>query len=248
MMDSIVSYKIHISKSVEELAEYFAQLLISKVNNSKDYFHLVLSGGSTPKNIFEYLAENHQNTISWNKVKFFWGDERCVPSTESESNYKLANDSLLSKLPISSENIFRIKGEKNPQLEADRYSSEILKQINIKNGYPRFDLILLGLGEDGHTASIFPNQKSLLNSDKISAVAVNPANGQKRITLTGRVINNAANIFFIATGKNKTNIIDAIINRKENYKDYPASFISPKDGVLYWLLDEDAVSTISRQF
>jgi 6-phosphogluconolactonase len=244
-MDSIVSYKIQISKSVKELSEFFAQLLINKVNNSKDYFHIALSGGTTPKNIFEYIALYHQNTIHWNKVKFYWGDERCVPPTDSESNYKMANDSLLRKLHISADNIFRIKGENDPQHEEDRYNSEILKQITIKDDYPSFDLIMLGLGEDGHTASIFPNQKSLLNSDKIFAHAVHPGSGQTRITLTGRVINNASNVVFIATGKNKSKIVDTIINKKENYTDYPASFINPKEGELYWLLDIDSGSFFS---
>ena len=132
MMGSIVSYKIQISKSVEELSEKFALLLIDKVNNSNDFFHLVLSGGTTPKIIFEYLTENHQNTIFWNKVKFYWGDERCVPPTDSDSNYKMATDFLLSRLQISEENIIRIKGENDPQLEAENYSSEILKQIKLK--------------------------------------------------------------------------------------------------------------------
>lgn len=245
MMGFIVNCNIQISKSVEQLSEKFAQLLSDKVNNCSDYFHIALSGGTTPKNIFECLATHHQNTISWNKVKFYWGDERCIPPTDPESNYKMANDSLLSKLRISDGNIFRIKGENDAQLEANHYSSELLKQIKIKNDYPKFDLIMLGLGEDGHTASIFPNQNSLLNTDKISAVAVHPVSRQTRITLTGRVINNAANIVFIATGKNKSKIVDKIINQKDNYIDYPASFINPRNGALYWLLDENAASYFS---
>lgn len=245
-MEFIVNYKIHISKSIDELSEYFAQLLIDKVNIKKNHFHIALSGGSTPKSIFEYLALNHQSTIDWHKVKFFWGDERCVPPNESESNYKMAYDSLLSKLQISALNIFRIKGENDPQLEADSYDSEVLNHMKNINGYPRFDLIMLGLGEDGHTASIFPNQKNLLNSDKIYSTAVHPASGQTRITLTGRVINNASNVVFIATGKNKSKVLDEIINQKGNYKGYPASFINPKNGELLWLFDEAAASQIHQ--
>lgn len=242
MMGSIVSYKIQISKSIEELSEQFAQLLIDKVNKSKDHFNIALSGGSTPKNIFEYLGVHHQNTIEWHKVKFFWGDERCVPPTDYESNYKMANDALLSKLQILALNIFRINGENDPLIEADNYSSEILNRIKIENNFPRFDLIMLGLGEDGHTASIFPNQKILLNSDKIYVTAIHPATKQTRITLTGRVINNAINVVFIATGKSKAKVVDEIINQKENYKDYPATFINPQYGELYWLLDKAAAS------
>jgi 6-phosphogluconolactonase len=241
-MDFIVNYKIQISKSIEELSEAFAQILIGKVNNSKDHFHIALSGGSTPKNIFEYLAAHHQNTIDWHKVKFYWGDERCVLSTDSESNYKMAYDSLLGKLKIPTSNIFRIKGENDPQREADDYNSEIQNHIKSENNFPKFDLIMLGLGEDGHIASIFPNQKSLLNSDKIYTTAVHPATGQTRITLTGRVINNASNVIFIVTGKNKARVVDEILNQKENYKDYPASFVNPQNGELYWLLDKAAAS------
>ena len=213
-MEFIVSYKIQISNSTEELSEYFARLLIDKVNNSKEHFHIALSGGSTPKSIFEYLAARHYKTIDWQKVNFYWGDERCVPPTDSESNYRMAYDSLLGKLQIPATNIFRIKGENDPQFEADNYSSEILNHLKIENNFPRFDLIMLGLGEDGHTASIFPNQKSLLISDKIYATAVNPVTEQIRITLTGKVINNSVSIVFIATGRNKAKVVDEIINRK----------------------------------
>jgi len=242
-MESIVCYKVQIGNSVDEVSEYFVQLLINKVNSSKDFFSIALSGGSTPKSIFDYLAAHHHNTIDWRKIKIFWSDERCVPPSDTESNFKMANDSLLSKIQIPAANIFRIKGEHDPQLEADRYSSVILNHIKVKNDYPRLDMIMLGLGEDGHTASIFPTQKKLLNSDKIYAVAVHPETGKKRITLTGNVINNAANIVFIATGKNKSDVAGKIIKQKGNYKDYPASSIIPKDGDLYWLLDKDATWT-----
>jgi 6-phosphogluconolactonase len=246
MTEFTVSYKIQISKSVEELSENFARLLIEKVNKSKDYFHIALSGGSTPKSILEYLAVHHYKTIDWHKVNFYWGDERCVPPTDPESNYKMAYDSLLSKLQIPVSNIFRIKGENDPKFEADNYSAQVISHLKIENNFPRFDLIMLGLGEDGHTASIFPIKKSLLNSDKIYATAVHPKTGQTRITLTGRVINNASNIVFITTGKNKSKVVDEIINQKENYKDYPATFVNPQNGEIYWLLDKSAASKIEQ--
>jgi 6-phosphogluconolactonase len=246
MMEYIVSYKIQICKSVEELSEYFARLLIEKVNNSKDYFHIALSGGSTPKSILEYLAVIHYKTIEWHKINFYWGDERCVPPTDSESNYKMAYDSLLGKLQIPPSKIFRIKGENDPKFEAYNYSLEILNHLRVENNFPRFDLIMLGLGEDGHTASIFPDQKSLLHSKKIYSMAVNPATEQIRITLTGKVINNARIVVFIATGINKAKVVDEIINRKRNFKDYPASFINPQNGELYWILDKAAASQIDN--
>lgn len=246
MMEFIVNYKIQISESVEELSEQFAQLLIEKVNSSKDDFNIALSGGSTPKNIFEYLAAHHHNTIRWNKVKFFWGDERCVPPNDPESNYKMADDALLSRLQIPDSNIYRIKGENNPHNEAKEYSEIVVKQLLHINNIPKFDLIMLGLGEDGHTASIFPNQKELLHSEKIYATAVHPESGQKRITLTGTAINNASTIVFIVTGNRKAKIVEKIVNQKENYKDYPASFIKSQHGELHWLLDIAAASQIKQ--
>lgn len=246
MVGFIVNCKIYIGKTKEELAEYFAQLLIRKINSSENYFHIALSGGSTPKRIYEFLAEHHKNTIDWTKVKFFWGDERCVPPTYSESNYKMAYDSMLSRLLIPSFNIFRIKGENNPELEALNYSLKILKHVQSVNNYPRFDLIMLGLGENGHTASIFPNQKDLLLADKIYSTAVHPTSGQSRITLTGRVINNAANVVFVVTGKSKSKVVGEILNQQGNYKDYPASYINPSDGEFYWLLDEEAALQIEN--
>ncbi len=240
----IVNYKIQISKSIEELSEHFAQLLIEKVNNSKDCFYLALSGGSTPKRIFEYLTAHHYKSVDWQKVNFYWGDERCVPPTDHESNYKMAYNSLLNKLQIPASNIFRIKGENDPQFEADNYSAEIINHLKIENNFPRFDLIMLGLGEDGHTASIFPNQISLLTSDKIYSTAIHPDSGQTRITITGKVINNARNIVFIVTGKSKSKIVDRVFNNKVDAKKYPASFIKPLNGKLFWLLDKEAASQL----
>ena len=245
MTEFIVNYKIQISESVEKLSEQFAQLLIDKVNKSKNNFNIALSGGSTPKNIFEYLAAHHQNTIGWHKVKFFWGDERCVPPTDSESNYKMAYEALFSRLQIPASNIFRIRGENDPQNEAKEYSEIVKKQLPQTNKIPKFDLIMLGLGEDGHTASIFPNQKSLLESEKIYATCCDILKQDKqRITITGKVINNASTIVFIVTGNNKAQVVDEIINQKDNYKNYPASFIQPHNGELYWLLDKSAASQI----
>jgi 6-phosphogluconolactonase len=243
-MEFIVNYDIKILQTLNELSKQIAEILKNEVNLVKDNFNLVLSGGNTPKHILKYLSDHYQTKIEWNKINFFWGDERCVPPNDSESNYKMAYESLLSKLSIPEKNIFRIKGEENPVDEANRYSELIKKIIPQKDQLPQFDLIMLGLGEDGHTASIFQNQKGLLNSDKIYTTAVHPLSGQTRITLTGRVINNALTVLFIAAGKNKKKIVDEIINQKENYKDYPASSVNPKNGVLYWFLDKEAASQI----
>jgi len=243
-MEFIVNYDLKIFQTLNELSIQFAEILKNEVSLAKNNFNLVLSGGSTPKYIFNYLSANHKTTIEWNKINFFWGDERCVPPDNEESNYKMAYETLLSKVPVSKENIFRIKGEYKPDDEAKRYSDLITSKVNLKNGLPQFDLIILGLGEDGHTASIFPDQIQLINDEKICSIAVHPETKQKRITLTGSVINNARNVVFIVTGKNKSKVVDDILNHKQDSKKYPASFIKPLNGKLFWLLDKEAASLL----
>lgn len=244
MMVFIVSYEIKVFSSIDELIVYFAELLKKEVNTSGHRYNLALSGGTTPKIIFNYLADNYLTKIDWNKINFFWGDERCVPPFDEDSNYKMAFDNLLGKLDLSSENIFRIFGEAVPEEESTRYGEIIKKSVSLVKDFPQFDLVMLGLGEDGHTASIFPNQINFINSDAICAVANHPSNNQKRITVTGRVINNAKNIVFIVTGEKKSKVVYDIIGDKNNSIKYPASFINPVDGKLIWILDESAAKLL----
>lgn len=239
-----VNYELKIFSSIEELAETFANILFTEVSASKDNFNLALSGGTTPKFIFNFLADNYQTKINLNKINFFWGDERCIPPTNDESNYKMAFDNLLSKINIPGINIFRIKGEVDPEIEAKNYSKIIHNNLPPQNHLPVFDMIMLGLGEDGHTASIFPNQMYLLNDRNICSVAVHPKTKQKRITLTGRIINNSRNIVFIVTGSSKSKIVYDILNGSINSKNYPAAFIQPASGKLTWLIDKEAASLL----
>lgn len=239
-----MSYDLKIFNSVNDLSVFFADLLKNNVDKSPEKINLVLSGGSTPEFIFNFLAEQYQSKISWNKINIFWGDERCVPPADSESNYKMAYDSLLSSLKIPETNIFRIHGEADPPDEAKRYSEIIKNNVPQKNNFPAFDLIMLGLGEDGHTASIFPDQMDLITNDKICSVAVHPVTSQKRITLTGRAINNAKRIIFIVTGENKSKVVSDILNKNTGWEKYPAGFINPGSGKLIWLLDKATAGLI----
>ncbi len=167
----------------------------------------------------------------------FWGDERCVSPESDESNYKMASDSLLKRIPIPDANIFRIIGENDPVTEAKRYSEIVSKLIPSVNGNPQFDLIMLGLGEDGHTASIFPNNIHLFDSKNLFEVSEHPDTKQKRITATGKLINNSKGVSFLATGKNKPEKVYQILEKKSEWKFYPASLVDPKNGELIWLLD-----------
>jgi 6-phosphogluconolactonase len=232
-----------------KLAERFAEELIRMVKESADKrrtFTIALSGGITPKLLFSVLGERFLNSVPWEYVHFFWGDERCVPPDNSDSNFGMTDKVFLEKIKIPPENIHRIKGEKDPEEEAVRYSDEIARFTGERGGLPLFDLIILGLGEDGHTASIFPGNNMLLNSEKICDIAIHPLSFQKRITITGNVINNAENVIFLVTGAHKAKVVSDIIERRGTV-DYPAAHIEPQQGILQWYLDDAAAKMIDKR-
>jgi len=235
-----------IFKSPEDLAKKFADQLISWVqNHSENTFHLAISGGKTPNLLFTVLASKYANSKIWQNVHFWWVDERMVPTNNPESNFGVANNLLFSMISIPEENIHRIKGENTPEAEALSYSSQIQEKLPLQNGWPVFDLILLGMGEDGHTASIFPDQIHLLDSMHICEVATQPSSGQRRITLTGKAICNASKVFFLITGSNKAERLSEIWNIPEKAKLLPAGQIHPTNGNLMWFVDEQAAKNIS---
>lgn len=229
--------------SGEELAEDLALNLISWISIAEVNripITIALSGGTTPRILFRLIAEKYVRSLSWNHVHFFWGDERCVPPDDSDSNYGMTKELLLSKISIPEINIHRIFGENNPDIEAERYSGEIKRWTRSENNIPRFNIMILGMGDDGHVASIFPGNMELLKSPRVCEVALHPVSGQKRITLTGKVINNSERIIFLVTGRSKANILRAIFNREPISATFPATHISPARGDLIWMLDQMA--------
>jgi len=226
-------------KLAEELASWFlAQLIESKYHTKP--FCIAISGGNTPILFFNQVAATYGQLINWKNIHFFWVDERCVPISHNESNYNSAYSNLLKKIPIPKENIHRMKGEGIPDNEAENYEKEIISVVQIANKIPRFDIIFLGMGDDGHTGSIFPNQEKLLKSNKICETSVNPNTGQNRITLTPNCINNASKIVFEITGFKKSSIVNEILMQMPVSKSYPSSYIKPVSGNLYWFLDAGA--------
>lgn len=228
---------INIYRDKHELAIAFCEELL-KLRKNQEQFNIALSGGSTPKIIFEELSKNYKDKFDWNEIHFYWGDERCVPPDDTESNYGMTKKYLLDHINIPRENIHRIKGENDPVIEAERYSDEIKILVNSKNGLPNFDLVMLGLGEDGHTASIFPDQMNLLHSEKICEVATHSSTGQKRITITGKVINNSRAVTFLATGERKSETLKKVLKEKDER--LPATYIQPFNGSLKYFVDESA--------
>lgn len=219
-----------------------AKNISGKLNSfitEKGSANIALSGGSTPQLYLERLSKVF---TGWQKVHIFWSDERCVPPNSAESNYNMIKENFLQLIDIPSINIHRIRGEDEPDEEASRYSNEILDWVPAANGLPCFDLIMLGVGTDGHTASIFPGQMELFDSDKICAATVQPVTGQRRITLTGNAINNAKSIFMVASGEAKAMIVKEILGNESS--NYPAGRIIPLNGKLDWFLDKEAAGLL----
>jgi 6-phosphogluconolactonase len=234
---------VKVFSSPFDLARDLAEEMILKIceaGKNQKPFNIVLSGGSTPELLYSLIGDNYSKSAPWKYVHFFWGDERCVPADHQDSNFGMTRKKLLEKIDIPFSNIHRIRGEMDPEKEAARYSREILSLTDNRDGMPLFDLILLGLGDDGHTASIFPENMELIVSDKICEVAVHPVSFQKRITLTGRVINNSVSVRFLVTGKRKAEIVEKIINNNPSAGNYPASLIIPLHGELIWHIDIEA--------
>jgi 6-phosphogluconolactonase len=231
--------EVHIYSDNEAVAAGFAEWLVDWLK-SKGNVSIALSGGSTPKVLFRLLAEQYADAVNWSKVQLFWGDERCVPPTDEESNYRMTQDLLLKHIDIPLANIHRVRGEEEPAQEAERYGTVINETLKQEGDHPIFDLIILGMGSDGHTASIFPHEKELLMADSTCAVATHPESGQKRITLTGPVINRARRVVFLVTGASKTDKVKQIIRQEGAWVSYPAAHIRPLSGKLDWFLDESA--------
>jgi 6-phosphogluconolactonase len=210
-------------------------------------FTIALSGGSTPKSLFNLLATNARTTLPWDRMFFFWGDERHVPPTDAESNYRMADEAMLSKIPVAAGNVFRIATE-NPDAAAaaDAYEQTLRKFFQLGPGeFPRFDLILLGMGPDGHTASLFPGTAAL--QEKSRLVVANWVEKLKasRITLTLPVLNAARCVAFLVSGTDKADALKAVLEGDAPGEQYPSKLVKPTDGKLIWLVDRAAASGLS---
>ncbi len=245
-----MNYNFRVFDDSKILSKEFCNEFVNEISSflkRKNKINVALSGGNTPKVIFKELVDSYKGKLDWGKINLFWGDERCVPPGDSESNYGMTKKYLLDHIQIPSENVYRIEGENNPYEEALKYSGVIRENLVSVNNLPKFDIMLLGLGEDGHTASIFPNQMELLESDKVCEVAVHPESNQKRITVTGRVINNSQKIYFLVSGKSKSFAVGRILNNNGDYLKLPGAHIKPVDGEVNWFLDKEAASEIKNK-
>jgi len=210
-------------------------------------FTIALSGGSTPRNLYTLIAANASATLPWNQMFFFWGDERHVPPDSPDSNYRMAKETLLTKVPIPSTNIFPVPAE-NPDaaVAAETYEQTLRKFFVVAPGeFPRFDLILLGMGPDGHTASLFPETAALEEKSRLVVANWVEKLGSSRITFTLPLLNAARCIAFLVSGTDKAAALHEVLEGKAPAEKYPSKLVQPREGKLIWFVDRAAASGLS---
>lgn len=238
--------EIVVVPDAEALAREAAQRFVDlarEAAGSRGRFTVALSGGSTPGRLFRLLAEEpYRVQIPWEEVYLFWADERCVPPEDAGSNYGLVEEALITHVPIPAENVHRVRGELEPGMAARAYDNRL--QDFFCGPRPRFDLVLLGLGKDGHTASLFPGSPLLEERERLAApaMATTPDRPAERVTLTLPAINTARQVLFLVAGEAKAEVVQAVIEGPAGR--YPAQQIQPTAGQLTWLLDAEAASRL----
>jgi len=207
-------------------------------------FSVALSGGNTPRGVHSFLAANAKASLPWNQIYIFFGDERHVPPDDPESNYRMANETLLSRVPIPAANVFRVPTELDAEVAARQYEDQLRAFFRLSPGaWPRFDLIFLGLGDDGHTASLFPESAALNEATRLVVANWVDKLHSYRLTFTYPVLNHAAEIAFLVSGQSKSHILPDVLKPRGDAR-YPAQRVRPLDGRLLWILDRGAVQLL----
>jgi 6-phosphogluconolactonase len=227
---------------VQALVDRFLDFTNEKLKY-QDHINIALSGGSTPVKFFQQLSKEKMR-IPWKHLHLFWVDERCVAPDNKDSNYGMTKKYLLDQVNIPAKNINRIFGEAAPEREVKRYSRILVEKLELRDGWPVFDWILLGLGEDGHTASLFPASPLLEDVSSIVKIARHPISGQRRITLTLPVLNHAKITTFLVSGSKKSEVIRNMFKSRSKMSDIPAARIIPVDGIVEWFLDKEAAASL----
>lgn len=239
--------EVEVHQDTQELALAAAELFIeaaSEAIEQRGEFRVALSGGTTPGEAYQRLAgADLAPMVSWRNVQLFWGDERCVPPNHPDSNFRLARDSFLDKVPIPQSNVHRMQGELEPQVAAQAYVEE-LRSVFDGRGRPRFDLVLLGMGADGHTASLFPDSRAVREKRKW-VVAYRVAQLEAwRLTLTVPVLNAARQAVFLVAGSAKAERLHEVLRGERDPERLPAQAVRPKQGSVRWLVDRAAATKL----
>lgn len=243
--------EIRILKDLEEVgreASEFVSWVVKQAVNARGSCRVALSGGSTPKALFTALTNPASaRTVRWSQIEFYFGDERCVPPEHTESNFGLANQALFKPLNIAPSQIVRIEGERTrPEEAARQYEGQIRQRFGVgSTAVPRFDLILLGLGDDGHTASLFPNTPALREETRLVVPNQAPRGVRDRVTFTAPLINQADTILFMVSGSSKAEAVRSVLEEQDQPADrFPARLIRPASGRVVWFLDQEAASKL----
>ena len=238
---------ISIFETSEQLALAAAERFVEcarEFHGTLERFTVALAGGNTPRRVYELLAtERFNNRIDWPQVYLFFGDERCVPPNHRDSNYRTVYETLISKVPIPARNVHRIIGEGNANESARAYENQ-LRTFFSGLPWPRFDLVFLGMGEDGHTASLFPNSAAFREMSRWVVSTKNEQSGQDRITLTVPVFNHARRAMFLVNGKRKAQRLKEVLRAAPGSPQLPAQAIKPIDGLVEWYVDAEAASLL----
>ncbi|HXF99458.1 MAG TPA: 6-phosphogluconolactonase [Bacteroidota bacterium] len=245
-----MSGTIHVMPSLQAFREAAAKAIVQELRASveaRGTASLVLSGGSTPEAIYRMLAaEPLRFQIDWSHLHLFWSDERCVPPDHAESNFRMVREALLRYVPIPQEHVHRIETEYEPETAARRYAETLRTVFSVKAPQiPQVDLVLLGLGEDGHTASLFPHTPILNEHERLVSAVFVPTLQAYRISLTLPVLNNARCVMFLVAGASKARILSEVIEAPEDK--YPAQLVRPIKGRLQWIVDADAGALLTQQ-
>ncbi|WP_353721334.1 6-phosphogluconolactonase [Dyadobacter sp. 676] len=238
--------ELHIEKDTKALSASLAEWInnyIQQVLARQERFTFVLSGGSTPKALYALLAESpYKESIPWEKLHFFWGDERAVPFDDSRNNAKMCYEELLDKVPVKAENIHIMRTDIAPQESAAEY--EKIVKTYFEGSETTFDFVLLGMGDDGHTLSLFPGTEVIHEKNALATSFFLPAQDMYRITLTAPVVNNAACVAFLAAGAGKAEVLKQVLTGERNVDLYPSQIIQPVKGQLHWFVDEAAAALL----
>jgi len=250
-MSRKLRFVYYVEPDAAALARRAAQYIVEMVDEAVDRqgrARIAISGGSTPKAAFELLGDPGlpwRGRMQWDKLDLYWVDERCVPPDDPESNYRMTREALLDRVALRPEQIHRMEGELEPEVAAARYESELRNSFRLEGAEsPRFDLVALGMGDDGHTASLFPNTEVLHEMRRLVAANHVPQKNAWRITLTWPVINHARSVFFLIAGEDKAQVLSEVLTGPQDPDRLPSQLIWPASGILTLILDRAAAALL----
>ena len=240
--------EVHVLPTPQKVARAAAEWIAALSNQqiqSEGRFTVALAGGSTPRRLYQVLASPaYAGRMGWDRWHIFWGDERCVPPDHPESNYRMAKESLLDHVPVPADHIHRVRGETTPQNAAEEYEQQVLQLFS--SSTPSFDLVLLGIGDDGHTASLFPGSSALHEKRQLVVATWVPHLQAHRITFTLPLINAASAIAFLATDESKAKVVRQVLQPAPGDATPPAALVRPTSGTSHWFLTKAAASQLQE--